>query len=238
MLRIGTAGWILPAQARDSFPAGESHLARYSALLNCAEINSSFHRPHRRATYERWAATVPDHFRFSLKVPKEITHVKRCSGCYDVLARFIDESASLGSKRAVLLVQLPPTFRFDRSQMERFFSDLRSLYNDFAVCEPRHASWFASDADVLLREFRIGRVAADPPPPGSDEEPGGWDGIAYFRLHGAPRTYYSRYAEEAIGSIAMRLRRNKAPEQWCIFDNTAAGAAIDNALELARNSRL
>lgn len=216
MLRIGTAGWILPAQARDSFPAGESHLARYSALLNCAEINSSFHRPHRRATYERWAATVPDHFRFSLKVPKEITHVKRCSGCYDVLARFIDESASLGSKRAVLLVQLPPTFRFDRSQMERFFSDLRSLYNDFAVCEPRHASWFASDADVLLREFRI----------------------AYFRLHGAPRTYYSRYAEEAIGSIAMRLRRNKAPEQWCIFDNTAAGAAIDNALELAGNSRL
>jgi uncharacterized protein YecE (DUF72 family) len=196
------------------------------------EINSSFYRPHRRVTYERWAATVPDDFRFSLKVPKEITHVKRCIGCYDDLARFIDDTSSLGAKRAVLLVQLPPKLAFERAQIEQFFSDLRSLYDGLVACEPRHASWFAGDAGQVFREFHVGRVAADPPRPDTDDAPGGWPGIAYFRLHGSPRIYYSRYGDEAIESIAMRLRRAPAPEQWCIFDNTAAGAAIENALEL------
>jgi uncharacterized protein YecE (DUF72 family) len=238
MLRIGTAGWALPAQARERFPDGDSHLARYASVLNCVEINSSFHRPHKRSTYERWAATVPGDFRFSLKLPKAITHVKRCEGCYDDVARFIDETASLGNKRAAVLVQFPPTFQFELGRMERFFADLRSLYDGFLVCEPRHASWFAADAGVLLRDFKIGRVAADPAPEGSDEAPGGWRGIAYLRLHGAPRVYYSRYEKEAVESIAKRLVGNEAPERWCIFDNTAAGAAIENALELVEQCRI
>jgi uncharacterized protein YecE (DUF72 family) len=74
-IRVGTAGWSLRRDEGDA--AGGSRLERYARLFSCVEINSSFYRPHRPATYARWAAAVPAGFRFSLKVPKEITHVRR-----------------------------------------------------------------------------------------------------------------------------------------------------------------
>jgi uncharacterized protein YecE (DUF72 family) len=77
---VGTAGWTVPKQHLALFSALDegakrSHLERYASRLCCAEINSSFHRPHRRATWERWAATTPDDFRFAVKAPKAITHI-------------------------------------------------------------------------------------------------------------------------------------------------------------------
>ncbi len=111
--RIGTAGWALPPDVRDRFAAGATQLERYASRFNCVEINSSFYRPHRASTYERWARTVPDDFRFALKVPKEITHVRRLVDVDDEVERFLDASAALGHKRDVLLVQLPPSFAYD-----------------------------------------------------------------------------------------------------------------------------
>jgi uncharacterized protein YecE (DUF72 family) len=73
-VRIGTAAWSIPKKHAAPFPTAGSHLERYAAVFNAAEINSSFYRPHRAATYERWAASVPDDFRFAVKVPKAITH--------------------------------------------------------------------------------------------------------------------------------------------------------------------
>src|SRR5688572_17535989 len=74
---IGCAGWSLPKKFADAFPAEGSHLVRYAARLPAVEINSSFYRPHRPTTYEKWAASVPTGFRFSVKVPKWITHERR-----------------------------------------------------------------------------------------------------------------------------------------------------------------
>ncbi|SRR5581483_207180 len=79
-LRIGVAGWSLPRAVLDEFPREGSHLARYAARLNCAEINSSFYRPHQPATYARWAASVPANFRFAVKLPRAITHDARLRG--------------------------------------------------------------------------------------------------------------------------------------------------------------
>jgi uncharacterized protein YecE (DUF72 family) len=76
-LFVGTAGWSLDRRYAAHFPGAGSHLQRYSGSFNAAEINSSFHRPHRRSTYERWAASVPEDFRFSVKLPKTITHERR-----------------------------------------------------------------------------------------------------------------------------------------------------------------
>ena len=73
-IRIGTAGWSIPKEHAGAFPVEGSHLERYGAVLDAVEINSSFYRPHRRATYERWAGAVPEHFRFAVKVPRAITH--------------------------------------------------------------------------------------------------------------------------------------------------------------------
>ena len=93
---IGTAGWSIPALHSPSFAAVGSHLARYAAVMNAVEINSSFHRPHMPKTYERWRALVGPEFRFSVKLPKTITHELRLKGCKDLISRFFDESAGLG----------------------------------------------------------------------------------------------------------------------------------------------
>lgn len=225
---IGTAGWSIPRQVSDAFPDAGTHLQRYARRFDVAEINSSFHRPHRRETYERWAASVPDGFRFAVKIPKTITHQAKLVECGDLLAAFAEQIAGLGDRRGPLLVQLPPSFAWPGEVAERFFDLLDAALGGQVVIEPRHSSWYAPEIDALLAQRGIARVAADPPVPAAASEPGGWRGLSYYRLHGSPRTYYSSYTPEQIAVHAAAL----AGESWTIFDNTASGAAAGNALEL------
>jgi uncharacterized protein YecE (DUF72 family) len=228
MIFIGTAGWSIPAQYTPDFPGEGIHLERYGAQLNAVEINSSFYRPHQRKTYERWAASVPDGLRFSVKLPRSITQNQRLKDCDDLLARFLDESAGLGAKLGVILVQLPPTLTYDAGIAANFFGTLRASTKAAIACEPRHASWFTPKADADLKKLKVARVAADPPRAPADGKPGGWQGLRYWRLHGSPKIYYSDYGAAALQALATKLK----PGDWCIFDNTAAFAALGNALEL------
>jgi len=226
----------LPRQHQRRFPAGESYLARYAARLNATEINSSFYRPHLSATYERWAASVPAGFRFSAKVPQEITHELRLVGTGQALDRFLAETAYLGRRLGCLLLQFPPSLAFDARNASRFFALLRRRHDGPVVAEPRHASWFAPAADALFVASRIARVAADPHRAVLDAEPGGWHGVAYFRLHGSPVIYRSTYDPARLRALAARIRLSArgAKDVWCIFDNTMLGAASANALDLTR----
>ena len=233
---IGTAGWSIGSRYKDDFPDAGSHLDRYARRLNAVEINSSFYRPHRRETYERWAGTVPDHFRFSAKLPKTITHKQRLAECEGFLDQFLLQAGGLGSKLAVLLVQLPPSLSFDAATALAFLAALRSRTDAAIALEPRHASWFEDEVDIALRKLRVARVAADPALfPGSGA-PAGWTGLAYFRMHGSPRVYYADYSDQSLCTLRRRLvEANAAGAQvWCIFDNTAEHHALGNALTLAR----
>jgi len=232
VIRIGTAGWAIPRDVRASFPQLGSSLERYARVFSCVEINSTFYRSHRASTYERWAASVPAGFRFSLKIPKAVTHVQRLENCAEMLKTFVAETAILGEKRAVLLVQLPPSLGFDERSATNFFEALRLEYAGGLACEPRHASWFGAAADGLLQSFSVARVAADPARVPEAARPGAFASLAYYRWHGAPRIYYSAYDAERIAMFAATLDTMR-PETWCIFDNTALGAATPNALSLA-----
>ena len=87
---------------------------------------------------------------------------------------------------------------------------------------------------ALLDEFEIARVAADPPRVAGGDAPGGWPGLAYFRLHGSPRIYYSSYEDDDLAARAQQLRalRRRRIPTWCIFDNTTLGAGTANALSM------
>lgn len=230
---IGTAGWAIPAAEAAAFPCEGTQLARYAAVMDAVEINSSFHRPHRPQTYERWAASTPAGFRFSVKLPRQISHEARLVDCGEALARFADQAGALGERWAVLLVQLPPSLAFEAAVAARFFESARAACPAALVCEPRHASWFTDAADRLLRDCGVARVAADPAKLPGAEGPGGHPGIAYFRWHGSPRIYRSDYGEDWIAAQARRLLAlGDEVQRWCIFDNTAAGAALKNARQL------
>lgn len=231
-VRIGTAGWSIPRAAAPHFPGEGTHLQRYARLLRCAEINSSFHRPHAPDTYARWAACAPRDFRFAVKVPRTITHDQELRRARAPLERFLEESAGLGAKRGPLLVQLPPSLAFEPRVAARFFALLRERHGGPVVCEPRHETWLSAAADALLVRFEVARVAADPPTARGAERPGGWPGLVYFRLHGSPRKYWSRYSADYLKSLAASLHAASPADAWCVFDNTASGAALENAWEL------
>jgi uncharacterized protein YecE (DUF72 family) len=236
--RIGTAGWTLPKQHAKHFPNSGSHLERCAQGFNCLEVNSSFHRPHQHKTWERWARSTPPDFRFSVKLPKAITHTAQLINCGALLHEFFEQVCGLGSKLGPILVQLPPKLVFDEGIAHEFFTTLREVQPQvsdagFVAVEPRHASWFTPPVDHFLRGFAVARVAADPPK-GSPlaAKPGGWTGLSYWRLHGTPRTYYSPYDSAFLQRFTTHLRKSTSAEQWVIFDNTALGYATANALEL------
>jgi uncharacterized protein YecE (DUF72 family) len=240
-VRIGTAGWSIPRAVADGFPGDGSHLTRYARVLNCAEINSSFYRSHRPEVYARWAAQTPPGFRFAVKVPRTITHEQRLRASRVALTRFIAEVSGLGDRLATLLVQLPPSMSFEARPVRTFFDLLARLYGGAVVCEPRHATWFEPAADRLLVKLKVGRVAADPAVCAAAVAPGGWLGpagdgvgaVVYHRWHGSPRTYYSAYSEDWLRARACKLRHwPQAADRWCVFDNTASGAAASDALRL------
>ena len=233
-VRTGCAGWSIAAAHRGLAGPGDSMLARYATLFDAVEINSSFHRPHRRETYVRWAATVPAHFRFSVKLPRTITHEHRLRGALPLFDAFLAQAGGLGDRLGCLLVQLPPSLPFDGRAAAPFFAGLRRRWAGGVACEPRHASWFAPRVDALWQRHRIARVAADPAPVAGAGDPGGHARLRYWRWHGAPRIYYSGYDADALASLAARVSaaRARGGETWVIFDNTAHGHATPDAARL------
>lgn len=233
---IGTAGWSLPRAEQEHFPCTGSHLERYAARFPGVEINSSFHRSHRAATWVRWHDSVPESFRFSLKMPKSITHAQKLLGTEELLDDFLREVGPLRNKLACLLVQLPPSLVFDAAVAAEFFQKLQARTPAAIACEPRHETWFTGEADELLQTSRVARVAADPPRVPAAASPGGWRGMSYYRLHGSPKIYYSEYSAEFIDSLARELAQDASADHdvWVIFDNTTLGAATRNALDLAQ----
>jgi uncharacterized protein YecE (DUF72 family) len=146
---------------------------------------------------------------------------------------FLAEASPLGTKLDCLLFQLPPSFAFDAAAARGFFGFVRDRYSGSMACEPRHASWFEPEADRLLADLHIARVAADPAKVPAAAQPGGWAGLRYFRWHGSPRMYYSSYPHESLSTLAQAVAEHAAGSVvWCMFDNTVTGAAMANALTL------
>ena len=232
-VKVGTAGWTVARDAAAHFPVEGSGLERYASGFAVAEINSSFHRPHRLSTWERWRDSVPADFRFSAKLPKTITHQRKLVDCAEPLGEFMAQVEVLGDRLGVLLVQLPPKLAFDADLAGGFFAELKGRTDVQVACEPRHPSWFEQDADALLAGLQVARVAADPALSDAAALPGGWRGFSYWRLHGSPVIYRSSYMDR-IGQFAERIDAHSAEGgNWCIFDNTASSAATADALALA-----
>ncbi len=234
MTKIGCAGWSIPSRYAAHFGPGDSALARYATRFEVAEINSSFYRPHQRTTYARWAATVPSEFRFSVKLPRTISHDSGLVGVGPLLDHFLDEVGGLGRTLGALLLQLPPSLALDTRRAGSFFRALRRRTPVPVVCEPRHASWFSAQAEALLQRHAISRAAVDPARVAAAALPGGAQGWRYWRWHGSPRMYYSDYPDAALANLAAHLVQHPGQAQapWVIFDNTAHGFAIANALRL------
>lgn len=224
-LHICTAGWSWIVD-----------LKKYSRLFKSVEINASFYGVPKLETFEKWADSVPDDFKFSVKLFQGFTHTHRLADIAG-LDDFVNRMNALGTKLGPLLIQLSPSLEFDRRIAAKFFSELRDRFSGDVVCEPRHLSWFPQAVDSFLVDYKIVRVAADPWRVEQASKPGGWQGIVYYRLHGSPVLYVSEYTQEFLQALAPKLldAANSA-QVWCVFDNAAENAVknIADLIQLVR----
>ncbi len=236
--RIGCAGWTIPRASTHAFPDAGSHLERYAAVLNAVEINSSFYKPHQAKTYARWAESVPDDFRFSVKLPRTITHDATLAGTDALLEEFAGQAGALGAKLGCVLVQLPPKLDFDPAVAAPFFARLRERFACALVCEARNPGWFGQAATALLVDQGITRVIADPPK-GQPGEHVPTTARIYARLHGAPRIYYSSYEMAYLARLAddMATHARAGRDVWVIFDNTLSPTFMDEVLAVRARVR-
>ena len=151
---LGTSGLQLPIPKRD-FPAGfaeKSRLNFYASLFNTIEINSSFYKIPQAATLSKWAADVPDGFRFTFKLWKGITHQKGLEFNPDDIARFMEVIDHISQRKGCLLVQFPPGLAINAiNQLEKL---LASLGTDWPLAvEFRNRSWYTGQTYDLLGHF-------------------------------------------------------------------------------------
>ena len=132
----------------EKLPAAEM-LRYYAERFRTVEINNTFYRMPAEAMLARWAEEVPEHFAFTLKAPRRITHDKRLREAEGEVGAFVQRAAALGSKLGVLLFQLPPYLRKDVPRLQAFLDLLPAETR--AAFEFRHASWQDDEVYEALR---------------------------------------------------------------------------------------
>lgn len=233
MIFTGTAAWTIPKAFAEHFPKAGSHLERYSQVLNCVEINSSFYKDHLAKSYERWAASTPADFKFSVKLNKRFTHECDLAVDADDLSACLQDIAQLHEKWRVLLIQFPKSVNFQAHQMDKFYQVIRRNFKGAIALEARNMTWMSEESKKLMKDYNVSKVIADPEicPDFIESE------ISYYRLHGSPEIYKSDYPEtylEELYKEFMLLQKEQSKEIWCIFDNTTFGYATNNAVTIAK----
>lgn len=231
---VGTSGWDYPDWAEGFYGdiPRQERLAFYARHFNAVEVNASFYRRQRQSTFERWRDQTPADFAFAVKGHRYLTHVKRLVEPEEPLRQSREAATGLGGKLAAMLWQMPRSLHKDMARLQRFADALAAWPEARHVMEFRHASWFDDEVAACLRARRVANCwsdAADWPL---------WDAVTadlvYLRLHGRIRTYASAYGEDELGGWAGWVREMQAQgrDVHVYFDNTAAGAALRNALRL------
>jgi uncharacterized protein YecE (DUF72 family) len=152
-LRVGTSGYSYKAWLGTFYPerlAAKEMLRFYASRLPAVEINNTFYRLPKESVLLSWAEQVSTEFRFVLKAPQKITHMKRLKDAGPEAEYLFRVGTALGSNLGAMLFQLPPYMRKDIERLKNF---LLLLPNDPSVAfEFRHPSWFDEEVFACLRE--------------------------------------------------------------------------------------
>jgi uncharacterized protein YecE (DUF72 family) len=158
-------GWSYPDWVGPFYPPGAkagAFLAHYARAFDCVELDTTFYGVPRPASVRAWDANTPSHFRFTAKLPKEITHEQALRSSADLLHRFLDAMSPLGEKLGPVLIQLPPDFQATAENQEalRHFVKLLPEEYQFAA-EFRHRSWLLDETLDLLRQHGVAWTMID-----------------------------------------------------------------------------
>lgn len=260
-IRTGTAGWVFEPWRGTFYPTGlvqKKELGYASRHLGAIEINATFRATQKPASFARWAAETPAGFRFSIKGPQLVTHIRRLRNCRPELANFFASGPlALGDRLGPFIWQLPPNLAFSPDQFGDFLALLpkdMAAYRTLAAeadpakvepfldgpdglairhaIEMRHPSFADPAVDALLRRHNVARVIAD-----TLDNPS-WArtaDFAYSRLQGPARDGASGYEDADIAALAARLGawRDEGDDVYAFFVHEDKLHAPRNAMALA-----
>ncbi|HET7609200.1 MAG TPA: DUF72 domain-containing protein [Gammaproteobacteria bacterium] len=161
-LLAGTSGFSYKEWVGAFYPdklAAKDMLAHYATRLPIVEINNTFYRMPNAASIQSWRSQVPDSFRFAIKVPRRISHIKRLRDCGEDLAFLLRAVADLSPCLGSLLVQLPPYARCDEAALASFLS--RVPEGTRAAFEFRNDSWHVPAVFKLLESRNAALVQSE-----------------------------------------------------------------------------
>jgi uncharacterized protein YecE (DUF72 family) len=235
----GTSGIVVPQPNKQLYPEefrDKSRLEYYSSLFNSIEINSSFYKLPMAKTVAKWAQSVPDDFRFTFKLWREITHVKELAFKNEDVDRFMNVITEAGSKKGTLLVQFPPSLQFRHAA--QVFQLLGSIakadqQQEWKIAlEFRNETWYTDEANRFLQATDSGLVVHDKLSAANTFGRIDTD-FVYLRLHGYNGDYKGSYEDDFLYEYAQYVNdfRLEGKDVFVYFNNTR-GDAVHNLITL------
>ena len=236
-IHIGTSGWSYPHWHGELYPHGgdpADRLAQYARRFATAELNASFYRWPSPRTFARWRTVLPDGFALSVKAPRGLTHGRLLRDPEPWAERIAAGWHELGERRAVLLLQLPPTFERDDARLDHALATLPRWIR--VAVELRHPSWQHDDVDRLLE--RHGAASCVMSGAGLPCRLRATAEHVYVRLHGPSHDhlYAGSYSDADLRWWADRIRdwQGHGHSVFVYFNNDGHGNAVRNAWTLRR----
>jgi uncharacterized protein YecE (DUF72 family) len=238
--RIGTSGWMYKHWRGDIYEKGfpqRRWLSRVAEVFETVEVNTSFYRIPSRKTVESWVAETPESFQFALKLWRGITHYRKLLNARELTERFLESADALPpSRRAPLLIQLPPHQKPNLPKLTAYVKELRTLSgNGWRIAiEFRDDEWLTPNVYDALDHLNVAVCLHDMRGKGATEH-AGRASFVYVRRHGsAEQLYTGSYAPEAIQRDATNIRewQKKGRDVFVYYNNDVGGHAWRNAQAL------
>jgi uncharacterized protein YecE (DUF72 family) len=232
-LYVGTSGYSYPVWKGSFYPPNlpsKQMLCYYAEHFPALESNYTFRTLPTPAVLSAWLADVPAGFKFALKAPQRITHIKRLKAVTEPVAEFLEVAAGLKRRLGPLLFQLPPSFKKD---LPRLRDVLALLPRGRAALEFRHPSWFDDEVFAVLRKRGAALCIADTDD-GVDVPFVATADWGYLRLRG------SEYGDTELKAWLKRIRGQRWRETYVFFKHEDQGNGprlAKRLIELARKDR-
>jgi uncharacterized protein YecE (DUF72 family) len=202
--------------------------AFYCQHFNTYEFNGSFYKFPTIRIFENWYNKAPEHFLYSVKAPKEITHIRKFIDCENLLSEFYTIcETGLKEKLGCILFQFPPSYHFTSERLHQIIRNLNPKFKN--VIEFRNRSWWNQEVwDAFLENNITFCSVSYPQLPDTifTDFP-----LLYIRFHGVLKLFYSSYSTEELLKIKAKITSNSG---FVYFNNTASEAGILNALEFQK----
>jgi uncharacterized protein YecE (DUF72 family) len=236
-VHIGTSGWSYKDWREKFYPIGlksTDFLKYYAQTFSCSEINSSFYHLPRASTIAGWMQKVPKDFVFCPKMSRYLTHIKRLKEPEESLSRFFEVFEPMKKQMGPVLIQLPPSLKFDHNLAQHFYAVLDRSYKGYSFAlEGRHPTWIETDSLELMKTHDIALVISQSGVnfPYSEEVT---SKNIYLRFHGPKELFKSAYPSAMLREYARKIKKWESAGHtiWAFFNNDWYTHAINNALEL------